>query len=110
MTGHGDVKVIVVGTNGTVAAAEWVRRAAQLAAGEGARLTIVSAYSRHIYGAAEAAACMLQRARAEALSMGAEAEILALPGRPSSVLRDVARRMGVQAIVIDGAGRLSCGA
>jgi nucleotide-binding universal stress UspA family protein len=117
---------IVVGTDGSATAERAVRQAAGLAADEGARLIVVSAYERKgtLAGSAEAAAVpddirytltdraqteeLAQRGRAIAHEEGvAKVVIQALEGDPSGVLIEAARDFDADLIVVGSRGLTS---
>lgn len=114
---------IVVGTDGSASARGAVRHAAALATATGARLTVVSAYTRHDQLEAErevgsadswivtdAAAAQAHVGEAQELArslgitdLGGRTE----PGDPAGVLLDVAAEIGADLIVVGSKGMAS---
>ena len=116
-------KHIVVGTDGSATATEAVRRAVELAAAQGARLHVVTAY-RPRAARADAAlpeawqwktspgevAEQAARAAAEtATAAGLDVECHAQPGDPADVLVDVVERVGADLLVIGNKGMRGAG-
>jgi nucleotide-binding universal stress UspA family protein len=114
---------IVVGTDGSMTAGEAVRRAVELAAAQGARLHVVTAYrpkaGRRDDALPEAwqwktspgeVAEQTARAAAEtATAVGLDVECHAQPGDPADVLVDVAEEVGADLLVIGNKGMRGAG-
>ncbi len=109
---------IVVGTDGSPSAQAAVRRATELARGDGARVHLVTAYPdvpsyrERIPGSAtrepidlrEVAESMLARAAGELGSQGVMVETHAREGDPARVIIDVAQEQNADLIVVGARG------
>jgi nucleotide-binding universal stress UspA family protein len=112
-----------VGTDGSTTATEAVRRAVELAASQGARLHVVTAYRPRAGRGEDAlpeawrwkaspgeAAEQTARAAAEtAEAAGLEVQCHAEPGDPADVLVDVVNEVGADLLVIGNKGMRGAG-
>lgn len=110
---------IVVGTDGSDTASEAVTRAAELAAGWGAALHLVSAHTPHKAKVGSGAGpeatrwvadpdykvdAVLEKALGLAKAGGVEAKVHAPKGDPADALMEVAERVGADLIVVGNRG------
>jgi len=127
MTRREGAKQIVVGTDGSTTAGEAVRRAVEVAATQGARLHVVTAYRPKLGHEALLEAQGLPeelrwraspgevaertaRAAAEAAeAQGVEVECHTQPGDPADVLVDLVEEIGADLLVIGNKGMRGAG-
>ena len=116
-------KQIVVGTDGSTTAAEAVRRAVELAAAQGARLHVVTAYRAKVRAGdadlpeawhwktspGEVAEQTARAAAKSASEAGIDVEYHAQPGDPADVLVDVVESVGADMLVIGNKGMRGAG-